>query len=744
MFLNVVMLAGIAGAAVPLVLHLLSRARYRPVPWAAMMFLHDVEPRLRQSTRLRQWLLLAVRMSIVALLALALARPVTRGRLGALGQHEGATVVILLDHSTSMAVSVGGHTRMDDARQIVAQILANLHHGDAVQIIPMGDIPAANAPQIFQRPTADLQMAIDALDDPQLQSTGWGVADMADGLKLAADTFAHSPGSDRQLFVVCDRQAVNWRQVNDQFAKFFRDRLGSPAPKFMLIPVGGWDADNIALQSIAPRSGQMITGQPGEVDISIRNYGQIDHASVPIRLYVGEQQVAATAVRLAAGSAATVHQSIVIPSPESSVITAKLEAADSSVGAQCQCAVDVQPPINVRVIRPAAWGTAQPGPQGRADYFDFALMPFASAGRQGADIAAVTVTSYSAQDDWSDLDHHKYPVVVLDGIAEITAAQARALEQHVYAGGGLLVSPGAFTRVDNLNSMLFRDAAGVLPAALGRATPPDHGPATTITSIDRSHSIFHFLTDRPDPDASAAVSRFFPVTALQPEAHVLASYATGSPFLVAGAFGRGKVVLVTTSLSEDWSTLPRTNLYLPLVQNVVRFLASRPSRNLSPGQPIVALFDQPAEAPNRAPPARVAQVLPPSGQQRDVNLQAAGDLLEARFADTNQPGVYTISFAGQTLHYVVSAPADESDLTPLPPAQWKLMADKLGFQIVDPAQTPIASLMDQSQSPREMWAALLAAVIGLAVVEVLLGRVWAHSSAPVLPHSLFPHSTRPA
>src|SRR3954463_5151269 len=78
MFLNVLMLMGVGAAVIPLVLHLLSRSRYRNVDWGAMMFLEGVDVRQRQSTRLSQWLLMAVRAALVALLAVALARPVVR------------------------------------------------------------------------------------------------------------------------------------------------------------------------------------------------------------------------------------------------------------------------------------------------------------------------------------------------------------------------------------------------------------------------------------------------------------------------------------------------------------------------------------------------------------------------------------------------------------------------------------------------------------------------------------------
>src|SRR5262252_4694660 len=98
MFLNPLMLAGIGGAAVPLVLHLLARARYRSVDWGAMMFLTGAPTtRQRHHMRLKQWTLLLVRMAIVATLAVALARPTIEGRLAGLAGNGRATAVIVLD-----------------------------------------------------------------------------------------------------------------------------------------------------------------------------------------------------------------------------------------------------------------------------------------------------------------------------------------------------------------------------------------------------------------------------------------------------------------------------------------------------------------------------------------------------------------------------------------------------------------------------------------------------------------------
>src|SRR4051794_34904095 len=102
MFDNAMMLAGLGGAVVPLVLHLLGRARYRSVEWSAMMFLTADGPRQALGAHVKESVLLALRMATVALIAIALSRPVVRAPdIPGAGR---VTAAIVLDRSASMAV----------------------------------------------------------------------------------------------------------------------------------------------------------------------------------------------------------------------------------------------------------------------------------------------------------------------------------------------------------------------------------------------------------------------------------------------------------------------------------------------------------------------------------------------------------------------------------------------------------------------------------------------------------------
>src|SRR4051812_705512 len=88
MFLNPIFLAGAALVAVPVLLHLLMRPRPKHLAFPALRFIrqrHDVN---RRQMRLRNWLLLLLRAAVIAILAVALARP-TVPVTSAVGDREG-------------------------------------------------------------------------------------------------------------------------------------------------------------------------------------------------------------------------------------------------------------------------------------------------------------------------------------------------------------------------------------------------------------------------------------------------------------------------------------------------------------------------------------------------------------------------------------------------------------------------------------------------------------------------------
>jgi len=92
-FLSPLFLAGVAAAAVPIVLHLLKREPEARVQFAAVKLLKKAPVEHTQRRHLRELILLALRITAFVLLALAFARPFFAS--GAAIGTAGVTVVAL-------------------------------------------------------------------------------------------------------------------------------------------------------------------------------------------------------------------------------------------------------------------------------------------------------------------------------------------------------------------------------------------------------------------------------------------------------------------------------------------------------------------------------------------------------------------------------------------------------------------------------------------------------------------------
>jgi hypothetical protein len=119
-FLRPFLLWGLLGIAVPVVIHLLGRRRVRTVPIATLRFLERARVRASAHLKLRRLLLLAARAAALGLLASLYAGPGCREPGTAVGP---ATWVLLLDTSPSMAATRGGRSPLADGKRALRAIL---------------------------------------------------------------------------------------------------------------------------------------------------------------------------------------------------------------------------------------------------------------------------------------------------------------------------------------------------------------------------------------------------------------------------------------------------------------------------------------------------------------------------------------------------------------------------------------------------------------------------------------------
>lgn len=138
-FLHPWVLAGLAAAAIPILLHLLARREPPTVVFPAVRYLVTTTREHQRRLKLQNWLLLLLRTLLIVMVVLAAAGPTVP--LSGVPGHAPSALVLIVDNSPSSGAVVDGSPQV---RQLVAaarQVLARAMPEDALWLITADGIP---------------------------------------------------------------------------------------------------------------------------------------------------------------------------------------------------------------------------------------------------------------------------------------------------------------------------------------------------------------------------------------------------------------------------------------------------------------------------------------------------------------------------------------------------------------------------------------------------------------------------
>jgi hypothetical protein len=200
--LTAALLVGVL-AAVPLIAHLLQRGRTEERIFPPTALVMTLPTTSEQRSRLKDRALFALRVAMVAALAILGATPLVRCSRLSVDRSQGASVALalVLDDSHSMrARTAAGETRWQAAIAGARELLRSVRDGDAVAIVLAGK-PA----RIALSATTDLGAARSTLD--QLEPSDRG-SDVDDAVKLARSALKALRQPDQRVIVLSDLAAA--------------------------------------------------------------------------------------------------------------------------------------------------------------------------------------------------------------------------------------------------------------------------------------------------------------------------------------------------------------------------------------------------------------------------------------------------------------------------------------------------------------------------------------------------------
>lgn len=589
-------LFGLAGAAIPLVIHFLLRRRARVVPLDSVMALVLSEGVAAVRLRWAQRALLAVRMLLVAVTVVAFARPfVVRPAEPGLAAEHPISLGLVLDDSLSMRVAWGGSTSWERARDRAVKILEGVPPESEVFVALAGrpaSIHPSGGPGWDGRSAARFVSRLGASQ----RST-----DLAEAVRLAAEAVRASPHRDRRIVVVSDF-------AGPASPGPFENLAGVEGVPVVVAPPGPVRNATVVAATAAPAPDV----SPGHVrvQVSIRNNGP-EPVDPLVTVRVGLHSAAR---KVACAPGATCDQEFLL-------------LADPGVrSGEVRLPPDDLPDDNLRFFALEARDRnaillVNGAPRRRRDLDEPFFLESALRLRAG-DHPGFSVQTV-VPDQLSALHLSTAAVVGLLNVARLAAGPLEALGKFVETGGGLLITAG-----ENAEGEAWAASfGGLLPGPTRDVV--DLGEGVPIRWVDPDHP----LCPGPGPDTGTLLTaRVRQVVVLEPGwpagTRTLATLSSGLPLLVERPVGRGVVLVWLSSADRDWTDLPLRPGAAPFFRALFAHLSSASG---SQSRASLAVGESRFVEVSGPP----LTVVPPAG--REVRFDHSGE-----FRSTDTPGVYRV------------------------------------------------------------------------------------------------------
>lgn len=649
-FLSPLYLIGLVSALIPLLIHLSRSRRTRKMRFSTTRFFTDQFLRSYRMSRLKELLLLACRMALFGLLAMALARPfvLPKGSPAAGLGGGPRTVVLVLDDSASMGYVEDGVSLFRRAQDAARSVLATLPAGDTASVVLAGR--RAGGPEVlFAEPTDDLAAVRAALDRTQVAALG---TDLSGAIARAEELAVGSRAAGRavSIYILSDLQESGWdvpsretlRTDSTDLAFVFVSARPKAAPANRAVTA-------VRYAATRPRVGVPFALRP------LLTLGREEGTEATVSLTidgakVGEQKVE----RLPGGkwAAPRFHHAFATAGWHGGSI----EVADDTLPADNRRFFAVEVPAQARTVPVLAVNGAPSSVPHQDELFFLRLALTAAADDQKPpfDLRAVSPGEVGA------VDLTTYPLVILANVERLTEAAVEKLEDYVDGGGKLLVFLGDKVDRGFYNGILAganRRHGGLLPGTIKGAAPR---PVSHIGALVYEHRA---LAAFQEPKLGGLLGPALTFKALEVEAPpgvVLMRSSDGPPLLLEKVFGKGQVLLFTSTADRDWSDFPVRPAFLLWSRFVADYLTQDPL-SLQAGHRTGDVVRLRPPADEKGP----LWVRKPDGG-KVAALRASDGSGDFEFADTLSPGVYAVLRSDQETRvglFAVNLDTYESDLT---------------------------------------------------------------------------------
>ena len=540
-FLNPAILFGLLAASIPVIIHLFNLRKLKKIEFSTLAFLKELQKNKIRKIKLKQWILLALRVLIILFLVMAFARPALQSvKIGGTTSAAKTTAVFILDDTFSMSVVDQKGSYFNQAKEIINQVIAQLQEGDEVGLILISN------PNSKDNLTSNLTEYLKKINQLDLSFT---TGDINSAIVKASQILSESKNFNREIYVLSDFQKnkINSKNIITDLSELLNENV-----KLYSFDLSDKDVFNLSIDDLKINNQIFEKDKPVSFSVTITNNSKQDVNSAVVSLFIGAERAAQKSFDVNAGQS-TIVEIEAIPKTTGFIdIVAEIETDEIEQDNKRYASLFIPERISVGMFA-----------ENSAD-LNFVELVLQTAGDDKYEIVRKNINQITSQ------QFDKYQTIILS--ANFLTAGIEQLKNYIKDGGGLVLFPASTPDVVKLNQFYPQLGLGINSSFIGKVNSNDL--KIKFDKTDFNHPVFQNIFQKEDKKKyeSPELNAYYKISSA---GNQIISLVDGSSFLSEYKIGNGKVFVFNSSPVLSWSDFPIKSIFAPLINKSVAYLSSK-------------------------------------------------------------------------------------------------------------------------------------------------------------------------
>ncbi len=686
-FLNPAVLFGLLAASIPIIIHLLNLRKLKKIDFSTLQFLKELQKNKIRKIKIKQWLLLALRVLIILAIVTAFARPTIVGvSIGGTTSAAKTTAVFILDDTFSMSVVDQNGSYFNQAKEAIKNILTQFEEGDE-----FGLVLVSHQPDEIEM-TSNLNKFVQEVDATNIS---YASGKLNNSIIKAAELIGEAKNFNKEIYVLTDFQ--KGRLANEDEIIDLKEQLGEQV-RLYTFNYSGKEVFNFGIDDLKLNTQIFEKDKPVKFEATLKNYSERTKDNLVVSLFINGERLAQQSINLNSGESKIAnleasarnfgYNDAIIEIEEDDIIQDNKRYTSFFISEKIPVLILADDVNDTKLIEAALKSVSEKG------YFDITI-------KKTEQISGVSLNNFQ--------------VIIL--LSDNFGNESVKLNQFLSSGKGIVIFPPSENGSSGFNSSL--NSIGITSA--GSFVKLEAGQSIHFSETDFNHPLFEniFMDEKKKQIESPEIFSYFKINPggkgksiikLQDESSFLSEYSIGD----------GKVLLFSSSPVFSWSDFPIKGIFAPLVTKSVMYLSAynKNEVNYFAGETINVNV-----AERTLPQIKIVR---PDKSEDFINIDENQTSDFISYAATSLAGNYKF-LSGEKLLASANVNTDpaESVTEYLTESDFDDYLEKINFGgkhiVIDKSENPVQMIL-QARFGSELWRYFVLIAILLALVEMTIAR----------------------